>query len=129
MPPYGKDGEEGLEGRTDDSGRDRQRLGRRLRRARRQAGLRQAEAAAALGLSGSSLSEIERGGRRLDALLLVRAARLYRTDAAALVTGLDAAGALGDLMQLAGTLPEDERRQLVRMAEFLNWRRGRGKDR
>ena len=121
--------EEGLEEMTDDRARDRQMIGRRLRQARHNAGLRQAEAANELGLSGSSLSEIEMGKRRLDALLLVRAARLYKSDAAALVTGTGTSGALGELMQLASLLPESDRCQLVRMADFLNWKQGREKKR
>ncbi len=107
----------------------RQRLGRRLRDARRRTGLTQAEAAGRTAMSASALSEIERGRRRLDALALARLARLCRVDPGWLATGepptTELPPDIAKLVRLAAGLPEAERRELARMAEWLRWRRRR----
>ncbi len=59
-------------------------LGDRLAAARRAAGLTQAEAATALGVSRANLAMWERGYHDVTYAHLVRLARLYRLDAAAL---------------------------------------------
>lgn len=53
-------------------------LGQRLRQAREQAGIKQEEAATALGLDATAITKIERGRRGLGALELVRLATLYK---------------------------------------------------
>jgi|Deesub1362A_J573_1020465.scaffolds.fasta_scaffold00010_48 transcriptional regulator with XRE-family HTH domain len=50
---------------------------RRLRQARQEAGLSQAQVAQSLGLSQSFISKLEAGQVRLEVLLLLRLARLY----------------------------------------------------
>lgn len=50
---------------------------RRIRQARRDAGLTQEQAGRALGVSQSQMSKIERGERKLDALDLAKLAKLY----------------------------------------------------
>lgn len=50
---------------------------RRIRQARRDAGLTQEQAGHALGVSQSQMSKIERGERKLDALDLGKLAKLY----------------------------------------------------
>lgn len=59
-------------------------LGARLAAARRVAGLTQAEAASALGVSRANLAMWERGYHDVTYAHLVRLARLYRLDAAAI---------------------------------------------
>lgn len=54
------------------------RLLRKLRTAREQAGLTQAEVAKALGKAQSFLSKVESGERRLDFIELQELCRLYR---------------------------------------------------
>lgn len=56
---------------------DQELLGQQLRRARSQAGLTQAVAAVALGVSPAALSQYEAGRRGVDAITLERLARLY----------------------------------------------------
>ena len=57
--------------------RERQELGRRLKRAREAAGYTQEQAAELLGLSRPTLADIEAGRRRVDTVLLRRLATLY----------------------------------------------------
>lgn len=53
----------------------------RLKKARREAGLTQEEAAQKLGYGQSAISKIERGELKLGALELKQFARLYKKDA------------------------------------------------
>jgi transcriptional regulator with XRE-family HTH domain len=53
----------------------------RLRAAREEAGLTQAETASKLGVDQSWVSKVERGVRRLDVIELCRFARLYKKSA------------------------------------------------
>lgn len=55
----------------------RKRLGSRLREARTYLGLKQGEVAQHLGIPRTTLSDIERGQRRVDAIELARLAKLY----------------------------------------------------
>ena len=50
----------------------------RLKKARKEAGLDQAEAAKALGVTQSAISKIESGQRRIDLVQLRAFARIYR---------------------------------------------------
>ncbi|KYC34753.1 hypothetical protein WA1_49385 [Scytonema hofmannii PCC 7110] len=52
-------------------------LGQRLRLAREQTGMSQAEAAVALGITPAALSQYEKGKRRVEALLLEALSKLY----------------------------------------------------
>jgi len=56
---------------------ERASLGQRIQQAREAAGFSQEEVARALGLSRPTISDIERGKRRVDTLLLRRLARLF----------------------------------------------------
>ena len=58
---------------------------RRLREARKRAGLKQVEAAAALGVSQNFVSKSETSQRRIDAIEMADFAALYRTTMHALV--------------------------------------------
>lgn len=57
--------------------RQYQEMIRRVREARQAAGLTQADAARALGVSQSQVSKIERGERKIDPLDLAKLAKLY----------------------------------------------------
>lgn len=60
--------------------RDYRQMLRRLRAARRTAGLSQQKVGKVLGMSQSQVSKIERGERRIDPVELKRLARLYGQD-------------------------------------------------
>src|SRR5437870_4136406 len=64
-------------------------LGGRLRRARENCGLTQQEAAAAVGLSRTSLLQIEAGNRAVSTLELVQLSHLYHQDITSLVSDSD----------------------------------------
>ncbi len=81
--PYAKEREEALPGVRLHVARTAA-LGGRLAAARRAAGLTQAEAATALGVPRANLAMWERGYHDVTYSHLVRLARLYRLDAAAL---------------------------------------------
>jgi DNA-binding XRE family transcriptional regulator len=66
-------------------------LGRVLARAREKAGVKQTEAAAALGLPPSYMSKVENGTRRLDVIEFMRLAEAIRTEPAVLIETLAAA--------------------------------------
>ncbi len=53
-------------------------LGRRLRQARERSGLKQEDAASALGIDPTAIAKMERGTRRIGAIELMRLASLYR---------------------------------------------------
>jgi transcriptional regulator with XRE-family HTH domain len=57
--------------------REHRRLLRRLRGARKEAGLSQADVARALGCAQALVSKVETGQRRLDVVELIRFAKLY----------------------------------------------------
>jgi transcriptional regulator with XRE-family HTH domain len=63
-------------------------LGRVLARAREQAGVKQTEAAAALGLPPSYMSKVENGTRRLDVIEFLSLAKAIGSDPAELVESL-----------------------------------------
>lgn len=106
-------------------------LGRRLKSAREYLDLSQDEAAKAVGLSRSALSQIERGKRRVDSLELTRFASLYGQSVDAL-NGSQSEAPLPEsvksLARKATELSDDDREQLLRFAEFLQGRpKGSGK--
>jgi len=71
---------------------ERQRLGERLREARKYLGLKQEDVAAYLKIPRTALVDIESGQRRVEAIELTRLARLYK-QSASYFTGEDAAAA------------------------------------
>lgn len=62
-----------------------------LRKARKEAGLTQVEAARAFGKTQSFISKIERGEIRIDPIELQRFAKLYRVEVTALLPQEEAA--------------------------------------
>lgn len=104
-------------------------IGERLRKAREYLELRQEEAAEAAGLSRSALSLIENGRRKVDAVELSNFARIYgqgieylsgETDPEPVPHNVDA------LARAATELSDDDRAELLRFAEFLQSRTGKG---
>ena len=59
-----------------------------IREARKKAGLTQAEAAEALGIRQSFISDIERGERRVDVIEFLQLCKIYQCDPARLVKKL-----------------------------------------
>ncbi|MFJ9380182.1 helix-turn-helix domain-containing protein [Streptomyces sp. NPDC101455] len=105
---------------------DRLGLARRLRDARRRAGLSQQDVAGPLGVARSAVSDIERGRRRVGALELASFAKATGTDVDLL---LDTRA--GPVEQRLRALPgwhdldDADRRSVELHAAFLVWRRRR----
>ncbi len=97
-------------------------LGDRLRHSREYLGLSQSEVAAVLGISRPAISQIEAGRRKVSTLELAKLARLF---------GRPYEYFLGEvpepvedetsqaLFRAARDLTDDDRRQVLRFAEFL----------
>lgn len=95
-------------------------IGGRLRQARTEAGITQADAAAALGIPRSAVSALETGGRHLTAVELARCAALYRRPVGWFLgddPGPDQPPAA--LARLIDALPCSDRDTVTRFAEFL----------
>lgn len=112
--------------REDDDEAERRRLGERLREARKYLGLKQEEVAAYLKIPRTGLTDIEKGQRRVEAIELTRLARLYR-QSVGYFTGEDQASAdlpadVAHLARRVADLPEDDRAELSRFAEYLRSR-------
>lgn len=110
----------------DDDEAERRRLGERLREARKYLGLKQEEVAAYLKIPRTGLTDIENGQRRVEAIELTRLARLYR-QSVGYFTGEDQAAAdlpadVAHLARRVADLPEDDRAELSRFAEYLRSR-------
>ncbi|MDP3172955.1 helix-turn-helix domain-containing protein [Phenylobacterium sp.] len=99
-------------------------LGERLRKAREYLELTQDEAARVIGISRPSLSQVENGRRKVDAVELAAFAKLYGQSVETL------AGAMPqqipeDVQHLARAtrdLSDQDRAELLRFAEFLQAR-------
>lgn len=110
----------------DDETVARQRLGERLRDARKYLGLKQEDVAAYLKIPRTALGDIESGQRRLEAIELTRLAKLYKQPTT-YFTGEDAAGAdlspsIAHLARKAAELSEKDREELNRFVEYLQAR-------
>ena len=88
-------------------------LGRRLRTAREQAGLKQEDIARGLGLSRASVTQLEGGDRFPNSLQLSRIAELVGEDVSALLDpeGFEPDRTLAALFRVNAALQEDEGRQ------------------
>ena len=112
--------------RQDDDETERRRLGERLREARKYLGLKQEEVATYLKIPRTGLTDIENGQRRVEAIELTRLARLYR-QSVGYFTGEDQASAdlpadVAHLARRVADLPEDDRAELSRFADYLRSR-------
>lgn len=102
-----------------------QEIGERLRRAREYVELKQEQAAVAVGISRSALSQIENGRRKVDAVELGNFARIYGQTIEYL-SGETEAEAVPDsvtaLARAAKDLSNEDRDELLRFAQFLQAR-------
>lgn len=118
-----------MNGSTDtrvDDETERKRLGERLRDARKYLGLKQEDVAAALNLSRTALVDIESGQRKVEALELIKLAKLYKQSVTHF-TGEDATAAelpagVAHLARQAATLSDKDQEELRRFAEYLRAR-------
>ena len=106
-----------------DDEAERQRLGDRLREARKYLGLKQDEVATYLKIPRTALTDIENGQRRVEAIELTRLAKLYR-QSVGYFTGEDEASAslpahVAHLARRVANLSTEDRAELSRFAEYL----------
>lgn len=95
-------------------------LANRLREAREYLGLSQEAVAQRLGIPRASVSAFESGRRRVTSIELQRLARLYRTPVSRLLDEDESADPVETaLFRTATTLSDEDRRQVLRFAEFL----------
>ena len=99
-------------------------LARRLRSARLESGLSQAQTAEATGLSRVAIAEIEAGRRKVSSLELSALAKAYAQNIAVLVGDIVAEDAHGSpvvsyLARTAKQLAPQDQQQLLRFAEYL----------
>jgi transcriptional regulator with XRE-family HTH domain len=103
----------------------RQRLGERLREARKYLGLKQEEVADYLDIPRTALGDIENGQRRVEAIELTRLAKLYK-QSVGYFTGEDVAADLpadvAHLARQAAALSGQDRDELSRFVEYLRAR-------
>jgi transcriptional regulator with XRE-family HTH domain len=105
---------------------ERQRLGERLRDARKYLGLKQEDIAAYLKIPRTALVDIESGQRRVEAIELTRLAKLYK-QSVGYFTGEDAAASALPtnvlfLAKQAADLSDRDREELSRFVEYLRAR-------
>jgi transcriptional regulator with XRE-family HTH domain len=106
--------------------RERQRLGERLREARKYLGLKQEDVASYLKIPRTALGDIESGQRRVEAIELTRLAKLYKQPVSYFI-GEDAAAAalppnVAHLARQAADLSDRDREELSRFVEYLRAR-------
>lgn len=102
-----------------------QRIGDRLRQAREYLELKQEEAAEAVGVSRSALSQIENGHRKVDAMELSRFAKLYGQSIESLTGSAKLPPLPQDvhaLARAAAVLSPNDQAELLRFAQFLQAR-------
>jgi transcriptional regulator with XRE-family HTH domain len=111
---------------------ERQRLGERLREARKYLGLKQEDVAAYLKIPRTALVDIESGQRRVEAMELTRLAKLYKQPVS-YFTGEDAAAAalppsVAHLARQAAALSDQDQVELGRFVEYLRARSQAGQE-
>jgi transcriptional regulator with XRE-family HTH domain len=112
---------------ADDSKRW-QEIGERLRKAREYLELTQDEAARAVGVSRPTLSQIENGHRKVDAVELAKFGEIYGQSVEALA-GAASQAIPDDVRHLARAtrdMSEQDRGELLRFAEYLQSRAKKG---
>jgi len=112
---------------ADDDGVAARRLGERLKKLREYLGMSQQHVAECTGVPRSAVSDIERGQRRVDAVELVKLARLYQYPVSWLLDEDEQATAgthaLALFARKFGRLTDEDRVQLEDFADFLAARR------
>lgn len=105
---------------------ERQRLGERLREARKYLGLNQEEVAEYLKIPRTALVDIESGQRRVEAIELTRLAKLYRQPIGYFTGEDEAASALPAsvmfLAKQAAELSDQDKAEVSRFVEYLRAR-------
>ena len=95
----------------------------RLREAREYVGLSQEDVAQALGVSRPSITNIETGNRKVDAVELDRLATLYRQSVSFLLNGEEAVGVSPTQVQFLARalkgLSQKDMEEVARFASFL----------
>ena len=109
---------------TDES--ERQKLGERLRDARKYLGLTQEEVSNSMGIQRTALVDIESGQRRVEAIELTHLAKLFKQPVEYFL-GQEASTAelpadVAHLARQAKELSEKDREELSRFAEYLSVR-------
>src|SRR5260221_7522287 len=106
--------------------RERQRLGERLREARKYLGLNQEDVAAYLKIPRTALGDIESGQRRVEAIELTRLAKLYKQPVSYFIGEDAAAAALPAkvlfLARQAAELSDQDKEEVSRFVEYLRAR-------
>lgn len=105
---------------------ERQRLGERLREARKYLGLKQEDVATYLKIPRTALGDIESGQRRVEAIELTRLAKLYKQPVS-YFTGEDEGvsampASVAHLARQASALSEQDREELNKFVEYLRVR-------
>lgn len=115
---------------TDSLQGERNQVGDRLRQAREYVGLSQDDVATVLGLSRPSVSNMELGTRKVEALELNKLAKLYRRTLEYLLTGVEPAAEgpqqLAFLARSIKGLSGKDLEEVARFAEFLKQSSRRG---
>lgn len=104
-------------------------LRRRLREAREYLNFTQQYVAEQTGIPRTSIVDIESGKRRVDSIELKKLANLYRHPVSYFLDATDDqvdAAVLNALARATGELTDDDRREVLRFAEFLRFQ-ARGK--
>src|SRR5258708_4596341 len=105
---------------------ERQRLGERLREARKYLGLKQEDVALYLKIPRTALGDIESGQRRVEAIELTRLAKLYKQPVSYFIGEDVAAAALppnvAHLARQAAELSDQDREELSRFVQYLRAR-------
>lgn len=111
---------------------ERQRLGERLREARKYLGLNQEDVAAYLKIPRTALVDIESGQRRVEAIELTRLAQLYKQPVGYFIGEDAAASALPAsvmfLARKAADLSDQDKEEVSRFVEYLRARSQAEKD-
>jgi transcriptional regulator with XRE-family HTH domain len=104
----------------------RQRLGERLREARKYLGLNQEDVAAYLKIPRTALGDIENGQRRVEAIELTQLAKLYKQPVGYFIGEDAAASALPAkilfLARQAAELSDQDKEEVSRFVEYLRAR-------
>ena len=105
---------------------EREKLGERLREARKYLGLKQDDVAAHLKIPRTALSDIENGQRRVEAFELTRLAKLYRQQVSYFigedVSATELPADVAHIARQAKSLSRPDREELGRFAEYLQTR-------
>ncbi|NKJ92830.1 helix-turn-helix domain-containing protein [Rhizobium leguminosarum bv. viciae] len=108
-----------------------QKIGERLKKAREYVELKQEEAAQAVGISRSALSQIENGKRKVDAVELSNFARIYGQTIEHLsgdAQELAIPDSVTALARAAKGLSTEDQDELLRFAQFLQARPVKDRD-